>query len=82
MSFVGRVVATGAWAGWRVTAARAILFDVGLRPDGKPGSVEYTGLLKCRCKLEDPSNLKCTAAGVVLFERDLVPQRTRAMLSV
>lgn len=78
MNWRGRVVARGPWAGWHITSARALYFKVGILPNGKAGTVVRTGPLQCMCKLEDPTNTKCTGAGVVLEEKDLVPvcQRT------
>lgn len=71
MTWIGRIVAKGPWAGWRVTSCRAVATDYTV-VKGVVTLRWFHGPFRCACRLEDPKMLTCTAAGIVLTEADLV----------
>ncbi len=80
MNWVGRIVKSGPWAGWRVTSNRAIFLQHTVTHEGRVVTTDYTGKYKCICTLEDSHNPMCTASGIIFHDDQLEPVRVRQQL--
>jgi len=65
--------------GWRVLSSRAVEYDVGIRNDGKVGSVRAKAG-KVVCVLQDPCNERCTFSCVLQYPDDFKVKRERVLL--